>query len=243
MRIKVFFFFCKHTEHVHLAIYPASQLKCSVLHITKVFLRIPSPLDRTRDHWLQENTHTECTWEPGHLQLWSDSRQGEAIFLTPSQTLQADQLFLAAFRHICFIIYASRTVVGIWISAFSQQSWQLPSKQEESLPWLPEHWSFNLHHKHSNVNTWQKYTEKVTRVKLVWQNRDSGDNRHRQLCCFTCLTALYSTMLVISITTLTLSAWLCSKSLPSSGLSFLELSFTPWVCFYGWVLWAISDYR
>lgn len=241
MRIKVFFFFCKHTEHVHLAIYPASQLKCSVLHITKFFLRIPSPLDRTRDHWLQENTHTECTWEPGHLQLWSDSRQGEAIFLTPSQTLQADQL--AAFRHICFIIYASRTVVGIWISAFSQQSWQLPSKQEESLPWLPQHWSFNLHHKHSNVNTWQKYTEKVTRVKLVWQNRDSGDNRHRQLCCFTCLTALYSTMLVISITTLTLSAWLCSKSLPSSGLSFLELSFTPWVCFYGWVLWAISDYR
>lgn len=241
MRIKVFFFFCKHTEHVHLAIYPASQLKCSVLHITKFFLRIPSPLDRTRDHWLQANIHTECTWEPGHLQLWSDSRQGEAIFLTPSQTLQADQL--AAFRHICFIIYASRIVVGIWISAFSQQSWQLPSKQEESLPWLPEHWSFNLHHKHSNVNTWQKYTEKVTRVKLVWQNRDSGDNRHRQLCCFTCLTALYSTMLVISITTLTLSAWLCSKSLPSSGLSFLELSFTPWVCFYGWVLWAISDYR
>lgn len=240
MRIKVFFFFCKHTEHVHLAIYPASQLKCSVLHITKFFLRIPSPLDRTRDHWLQANIHTECTWEPGHLQLWSDSRQGEAIFLTPSQTLQADQL--AAFRHICFIIYASRTVVGIWISAFSQQSWQLPSKQEESLPWLPQHWSFNLHHKHSNVNTWQKYTEKVTRVKLVWQNRDSGDNRHRQLCCFTCLTALYSTMLVISITTLTLSAWLCSKSLPSSGLSFLELSFTPWVCFYGWVLWAISDY-
>lgn len=241
MRIKVFFFFCKHTEHVHLAIYPASQLKCSVLHITKFFLRIPSPLDRTRDHWLQANIHTECTWEPGHLQLWSDSRQGEAIFLTPSQTLQADQL--AAFRHICFIIYASRIVVGIWISAFSQQSWQLPSKQEESLPWLPQHWSFNLHHKHSNVNTWQKYTEKVTRVKLVWQNRDSGDNRHRQLCCFTCLTALYSTMLVISITTLTLSAWLCSKSLPSSGLSFLELSFTPWVCFYGWVLWAISDYR
>lgn len=241
MRIKVFFFFfCKYTEHIHLAIYPASQLKCSVLHITKFFLRIPSPLDRTRDHWLQANIHTECTWEPGHLQLWSDSRQGEAIFLTPSQTLQADQL--AAFRHICFIIYASRTVVGIWISAFSQQSWQLPSKQEESLPWLPEHWSFNLHHKHSNVNTWQKYTEKVTRVKLVWQNRDSGDNRHRQLCCFTCLTALYSTMLVISITTLTLSAWLCSKSLPSSGLSFLELSFTPWVCFYGWVLWAISDY-
>lgn len=240
MRIKVFFFFCKHTEHVHLAIYPASQLKCSVLHITKFFLRIPSPLDRTRDHWLQANIHTECTWEPGHLQLWSDSRQGEAIFLTPSQTLQADQL--AAFRHICFIIYASRIVVGIWISAFSQQSWQLPSKQEESLPWLPQHWSFNLHHKHSNVNTWQKYTEKVTRVKLVWQNRDSGDNRHRQLCCFTCLTALYSTMLVISITTLTLSAWLCSKSLPSSGLSFLELSFTPWVCFYGWVLWAISDY-
>lgn len=38
----------------------------------------------------------------------------QAIFLTPSQTLEADQRFLAPFRHmhICFIIYASRTVVG-----------------------------------------------------------------------------------------------------------------------------------
>lgn len=40
--------------------------------------------------------------------------ENQAIFLIPSQTLEADQHFLAPFRHmhICFIIYASRTVVG-----------------------------------------------------------------------------------------------------------------------------------
>lgn len=158
----------------------------------------------------------------------------QAIFLIPSQTLEADQHFLAPFRHmhICFIIYASRTVVGdseFLLASSIITIFLAGIKQTGGSPYLPpHHGSYNLHHKHLNANILQKLLAKS--LERSWSYRsgilrtvgkDSSMNHklylsqwadsNLELSWYTChlnfcFTDLYSNTLVINITHLTLVA-------------------------------------
>lgn len=126
MRIKVFFFFCKHTEHVHLAIYPASQLKCSVLHITKVFQESHLP-------WIEQEI---IGYKRIHI-LSAPESQG-----TCSSDLTADRekLFSSRPARPCRQTSSSWLPLGTYASLFMHQELLL---------------GFEFQHSHSNLGSYQ----------------------------------------------------------------------------------------
>lgn len=148
-----------------------SYIKCSGLPITKFSLKIPPPLARPGDpSFTTEYAHKPCAPDSqgtydSDLTADKEKESGnQAILLLPSQTLEADQRFLAPFRHICFIIYAWRTVVGDseFLLASSMITVLLAGiKQTGGSPYLPpHHGSSTLHHKHLNANILQKLLAK-----------------------------------------------------------------------------------
>jgi len=108
----------------------------------------------------------------------------QAIFLIPSQTLEADQHFLAPFRHmhICFTIYASRTADGdseFLLASSIITIFLAGIKQTGGSPYPPpHHGSSNLYCKHLNAEVyWQSHQSEG------WSYRSGirEDSRQREL--------------------------------------------------------------